>query len=84
MWKISLIVTFVSTIKKNFAICPPRSICAVKLTCCIAFGSVLVGMHHFQMIKQKVFLLPEKMVQLSNLNISFMSVMSLLIDIYSS
>ena len=84
MWKISLIVTFASTIMKNIAICPPRFIFAVKLICCIAYGSVLVGMHHFQMKKQKVFLLPEKMVQLSNLNISFVSVMSLLIDIYSS
>ena len=38
-------------------------------------------MHHFQMIKQKVYWLPENFDQLSNLNIGFVSVLLFLIDI---
>ena len=41
-------------------------------------------MHHFEMIKQKVYLLPEKLDQLSNLNISFGFLLLLLVGIYSS
>ena len=38
-------------------------------------------MHHFQMIKQEVYLLPENLDQLSNLNIGFMPVILVFIDI---
>ena len=40
--------------------------------------------HHFQMAKQKVYLLTENIHQLSGLNIAFVPVMLVLIDIYSS
>ena len=40
--------------------------------------------HHLQMIKQKVYLLPENLDQLSGLNISFVYVFLVLIDIYFS
>ena len=44
----------------------------------------LYNQHYFQMMKQKVFLLLENSNQLSNLNIGFIPVSLLLIDIYSS
>ena len=40
--------------------------------------------HQFQMMKQKVYLLPENSDQLGGLNIGFVSVMLVLIDIYPS
>ena len=40
--------------------------------------------HYFQTIKQKVYFLFENLDQLSNLNISFVFLLILLIDNYSS
>ena len=45
---------------------------------------ILLGVHYFQMIKQKACLLPENLDQLSNLNIGLEFFLLLLIDIYSS
>ena len=46
----------------------------------------MFGVQYFQMIKQNAYLLPEKLDQLSNLNVDFDSALLLLIDIdiYSS
>ena len=43
----------------------------------------LFGMFCFEMIKQKLYLLPKKLDQLNNLSISFVVVLLLLIGIYS-
>ena len=44
----------------------------------------LFDVPNFQMIKQKVYTLPENLDQLSNLNIGFVSAILVLIDLYSS
>ena len=42
------------------------------------------NVHHFQMIKQKAYLLLENLDQVSDLNIVFVYIFFILIDIYSS
>ena len=44
----------------------------------------LFSVHYLETAKQKVYLLPENFDQLSNLNTRFVTVLLLLIDIYSS
>ena len=54
----------------------------LQLEECIFF--VLFGVDYFQVIKQKVYLLPENFDQLSNLKNSSLPVFLVLIDINSS
>ena len=40
--------------------------------------------HHFQMLKEKVYLLPESLVQLSDLGLDFEVIILVSVDIYSN